>query len=231
MMAAGRSCVRSCSRTSSAEECCWNRRGAELERVRDLRRARRGDRRPTRSRRHRVDLEVGRTCAPPSLDVIEDHVETALGCPAHPALHPDRRGSRPASRPPLRRSPSPPRGVGPGGTSGTIRRRGGRHAGTRGRRAPNQIGIGRWTGSGAIPAPVTCSERPVERHRALGPQPAQQRRSARRCARPRSPKLLPSASYSTGFQPTPTPSRNRPPTRCRPRPPASPRARSGVAGG
>ena len=62
------------------------------------------------------------------------------------------------------------------------------------------MGIGRWIGIGARPAPSTCSYVPSK----VTDGSVQSRRSSPICSlmrRPRSPKSLPSASYSTGFQP------------------------------
>ena len=143
--------------------------------------------------------------------MIEHHVEPTLGVQLTLPSIPIDAGSRPGlACAPRRRSPSPPRGAdraAPSGTSRRPSRPARRNAG--GDDAPNQMGIGRCTGSGAMPAPVTCSD-VLERHGALGEEPAQELDLLGDCARRDRRSSLPSASYSTGFQPTPMPSRKRP---------------------
>jgi hypothetical protein len=76
--------------------------------------------------------------------------------------------------------------------------------------APIQIGIGRWMGSGLMPAAVTRWKRPWK----VTTGSVHSRRISSICSvkrRARLLKLNPSASYSTWFQPMPTPSRSRPP--------------------
>ena len=67
-------------------------------------------------------------------------------------------------------------------------------------------------GSGLIPASITRSHRPSK----VIDGAVQRARSSAICSSERSPRLpnsLSSPSYSTAFQPTPTPSRSRPPLR------------------
>ena len=98
------------------------------------------------------------------------------------------------------------------GPAGTSRRPAGRCGGRRAR-------TGRRTRSGSAAAPAAARARPpvtvvelaVEGDGRLGPEPAQQ---PDLLVEPRGrgrSKRSPSASYSTGFQPMPTPRRNRPP--------------------
>ena len=77
---------------------------------------------------------------------------------------------------------------------------------------PNQIGIGRWTGNGLMPASVTVCQRPLKVTRSR----VQSWRNNSTCSSDRCPRFLkscPNASYSTGFQPMPMPKRSRPPLR------------------
>ena len=81
-----------------------------------------------------------------------------------------------------------------------------------GAKAPIQMGIGRCTGSGAMPAAVMWWKRPSVVtlscvHSARSTATCSSRMAAR-CA-----KGTPSASYSTLFQPMPRPRRKRPPQR------------------
>ncbi len=75
--------------------------------------------------------------------------------------------------------------------------------------APIHTGIGRVTGSGARPAPVTRWCLPSN----VTVCSVHSRRISSTCSPNRLPRLVkfsPSASYSTAFQPSPTPSRSRP---------------------
>ena len=98
-------------------------------------------------------------------------------------------GSRPASRAPSSTIAFASSRRGPGGTIGnhpSPSRPARRNAG--GVDAPNQIGIGRCTGRGAIPAPLTCSERPSN----VTERSVNSRRRSSICSAlraPRSPKL------------------------------------------
>ena len=77
---------------------------------------------------------------------------------------------------------------------------------------PIQIGIGRWIGSGLMPAAVMRWKR--SSWVTLGS--VQRRRRSPTCSvirRPRVSNRCPRASNSTAFQPTPTPRRSRPPLR------------------
>ncbi len=96
----------------------------------------------------------------------------------------------------------------PAPSSGTIRRPTGRRAPAQARdAAPNHTGIGRCTGSGARPAPVTRWYLPSNVTVWFGPQPPHQLDLLAQTALPRLVKSSPSASYSTAFQPSPTPNR------------------------
>ena len=79
----------------------------------------------------------------------------------------------------------------------------------RGSIPPSQTGMRRRAGSGFTPASVTECQRPLKLMAGL----LHSSRSNSICSSERLPRLLklsPSASYSTAFQPVPTPKRSRP---------------------
>ena len=115
-------------------------------------------------------------------------------------------GSRPASRAPSSTITFASSRRGPGGTIGnhpSASRPARRNAGASTRITRSGSGAG---SEGARSPLRPGSERP-SKSPSSRPQPSQQRRSAPRCAHPIA-EVLPSASYSTGFQPIPIPSRS-----------------------
>ena len=159
---------------------------------------------------HGVDRDVRRARLRPLARVDRPPHRRRRANPRDPPCR-SSRDPAPPRRPRLRRRRGRRRARVPVPSSGTIRRPAGRRACNPGAdAAPTHTGIGRCTGSGAIPAPVTVWKSPSK----VTDCSVQSRRSRSICSAdllPRLPKSSPSASYSTAFQPTPMPRRNRPP--------------------
>ena len=160
---------------------------------------------------HGVDRNVAGPGLAPALGVLRHAVGIAGGCsPPAPRRRWWRGRARPRGRP-RPRSRAPRRGPAPGramGNQPSAMRPTRRSAA--GANAPIQIGMGRWTGSGASPAAVMWWKRPST----VTLSCVQSWRSTPICSSkkaPRSAKDWPSASYSTRFHPMPSPSRNVPP--------------------